>query len=198
MKIELDKNCWIAHHKNAISNLPSIMEYFPESLNLTQQKLRWYGKEIFLPRLTSWYGPVSYDYSGTKNPPKELSDDLISLIRIIEKKFFEEKKIFNSVLCNYYRDGKDSISWHSDDESILGPEENNILIASLSFGNSRRFVLRNRENRIDKKEFLLEHGDIFLMGGETQKYWEHSIPKTSKKVGPRLNLTFRSIKKELL
>ena len=96
---------------------------------------------------------------------------------------------FNSVLLNYYRDGKDSVSWHQDNEPELGPKP---IIASITFGATRTFKFRH----INDKETIdlpLTNGSLVIMKGDTQKYWEHSIPKTTKEIGPRINLTFRII-----
>ena len=97
---------------------------------------------------------------------------------------------FNGVLLNLYRDGRDSMEWHSDDEKELGKGS---VIASVSLGATRRFVFRRRDNNTIKQELNLAHGDLLIMRGETQQYWQHQVPKTAKKVGPRINLTFRLI-----
>ncbi len=97
---------------------------------------------------------------------------------------------FNGVLLNLYRDGRDSMGWHSDDEKELGKGS---VIASVSLGATRRFVFRRRDNNTIKQELNLAHGDLLIMRGETQQYWQHQVPKTAKKVGPRINLTFRLI-----
>ena len=98
---------------------------------------------------------------------------------------------FNSVLLNYYRDGKDSMGWHSDDEPELGK---NPVIASLSFGQKRVFHLRHRfDKEIPKVKLNLDHGSLLIMAGETQHFWQHQIPKTARKIEGRINLTFRWI-----
>jgi alkylated DNA repair dioxygenase AlkB len=98
---------------------------------------------------------------------------------------------FNSVLLNLYRDGRDGMGWHSDDEPELGREP---TIASLSFGATRRFLLRHRERRdLPTLELRPANGSLILMSGVTQRYWKHQVPKTARPTGPRLNLTFRSI-----
>ena len=109
---------------------------------------------------------------------------------MIREKIYKELNIdFNSVLVNYYRDGKDSMGWHSDDEKELGP---NPTIASISFGSERDLLFRNKIN----KEILpipQTHGCLILIDGKTQKNWQHAIKKTRKVIGPRINLTFRNI-----
>ena len=96
---------------------------------------------------------------------------------------------YNSVLANYYRDGNDSMGWHSDDESML---KKNSAIASLSLGQNRPLFFKHKNQAIS---FNIDqsHGSVIVMHGETQKYWKHSIKKSKKSMLPRLNLTFRTI-----
>jgi alkylated DNA repair dioxygenase AlkB len=96
---------------------------------------------------------------------------------------------FNSVLLNLYRNGRDSMGWHADDEPELGPAP---AIASVSLGALRRFRLRPRAGLVHAPLSLdLPHGSLLLMRGPTQQHWQHALPKTARPVGPRLNLTFR-------
>lgn len=95
---------------------------------------------------------------------------------------------FNSVLCNMYRDGSDSVAWHSDDEPELGATP---TIASLSLGATRLFKTRRKADRSDRRVWAVSSGDLLIMRGDCQREWEHSIPKTRQSCGPRINLTFR-------
>jgi alkylated DNA repair dioxygenase AlkB len=97
---------------------------------------------------------------------------------------------FNSVLLNRYRDGDDGMGWHSDNEPELGPAP---LIASLSLGAERRFALRRRDDHAKKAEVVLGHGDLLLMGGATQRHYQHALPKSTRPLAERINLTFRWI-----
>jgi len=94
------------------------------------------------------------------------------------------------VLLNRYRDGDDGMGWHSDNEPELGPAP---VIASLSLGAARRFLLRRRDDHAKKAEVLLDHGDLLVMGGQTQRHYQHSLPKSARPLAERLNLTFRWI-----
>ena len=101
------------------------------------------------------------------------------------------KSEFNSVLANHYRSGSDSMGWHSDDEKELGPEP---VIASISLGDERRFLLRHRRRKeLQTHEITLENGSLLLMRASSQHAWRHSIPKTRRAVAPRINLTYRHI-----
>ena len=94
---------------------------------------------------------------------------------------------FNAILVNYYRDGKDSNDWHSDDEKELGSYP---IIASISIGAERVFHLRHKVTK-QKIKIILPHGSLLLMGAGIQEYWQHKLSKTSLQVGPRINLTLR-------
>ena len=159
-------------------------------INWQQDKIRIFGKEVNLPRLTAWYGDSgkSYTYSGiTMNP------DLWSLNLLAIKERIEEtvQVNFNSVLANLYRNGQDYVSWHSDDEKELGK---NPTIASVSFGATRRFLLRHRSNKnLETVDLSLGHGSLLIMKGSTQHYWKHQVPKTAKVKTERINLTFRVV-----
>ncbi len=146
------------------------------------------------PRLTAWYADdlnMSYSYSGIKENVLPWIPELILIKNEIEKYTGHS---YNSVLLNYYRNGNDSVGFHADDEKELGL---NATIASLSLGDTRKFVLKqykaSKGNIINSKEvsFELTNGSILVMSGTTQHYWKHSIPKT-KYSQPRINLTFRS------
>jgi len=154
-----------------------------------QDKMKIYGKEVNLPRKTAWYGDRDkpYTFSGIHLEPEPWTPMLLQIKEKIED--IAEVK-FNSVLLNLYRDGNDGISWHTDAEPELG---NNPVIASVSFGGARRFMFRHKQNKDLKTEVQLTDGSFLMMAGTTQHFWQHQIPKTSKKVEPRINLTFRVI-----
>ncbi|WP_448570666.1 alpha-ketoglutarate-dependent dioxygenase AlkB family protein [Trichothermofontia sp.] len=152
-----------------------------------QESITLFGKRYQQPRLIAWYGDTgkTYRYSGLLLHPLPWTETLISLKTQVEALAAAP---FNSVLLNYYRDGQDSMGWHSDDEPELGV---NPVIASLSLGASRRFCLRHRSRSDAKVKLWLSHGSLLIMAGATQHYWQHAVPKTAKAIGPRLNLTFR-------
>ena len=97
---------------------------------------------------------------------------------------------FNSCLLNRYEDGNQGMAWHSDDEAELGPET---VIASVSFGATRKFAFRHRRTR-RKFEMLLHHGQLIVMSGQTQAHWQHALMKSTRVTQPRVNLTFRTIR----
>ena len=165
-----------------------LLKKFISELPWESMIIKMFGKDTKIPRLQCWIGDkgCEYRYSGKQLNRQIWSQDLI----MIRKKIYKELKIdFNSVLANYYRDGKDSMGWHSDDEKELGP---NPTIASISFGSERDLVFRNK---ITKETLAIPqtNGCLILIDGETQRNWQHSIKRTRKVIGPRINLTFRNI-----
>ncbi len=159
-------------------------------INWRQETAYLFDKWIPLPRLTAWYGDAgkSYTYSGIKMQPEPWTKSLLSIKSAVET---VTQVKFNSVLLNWYRDGSDSVGWHSDAEPVLG---RNPVIASVSFGASRRFSLKPKYHKSIKPIHLdLPHGSLLLMQGATQHHWVHQVPKTTKSVGTRVNLTFRVV-----
>ena len=166
---------------------------FSELLDLVpweQHIIRIRGREVASPRLSAWYGDpdAHYRYSGLSLEPRPWLPSILALKTRVEMVCAVP---FNSVLLNLYRDGSDSMGWHSDDEPELGERP---VIASLSLGATRRFRLRHRRRRdLDPVALDLESGSLLIMQGDTQRFWKHQIPKTKRTVGSRINLTFRSI-----
>ncbi|MBL1210487.1 alpha-ketoglutarate-dependent dioxygenase AlkB [Geminocystis sp. GBBB08] len=155
------------------------------------QPIKLFGKEILQPRLTAYFGEGQYHYSGIAMEAQIFPPILLELKAQIDKVSGVQ---FNAVLLNLYRDGNDNIGWHSDDESDLAEGS---VIASLSLGETRRFIFRRRDNHSCRIERKLSHGDLLIMRDQTQKFWQHQVPKTGKKIAPkiqpRINLTFRVI-----
>ncbi len=160
-----------------------------------QKKIPWqqpelyiHGRHVLTPRLCCWMGDPGavYRYSNTRFLPEPWSPPVLALKAAVESVAGTE---FNSVLLNYYRDGRDAMGWHSDDEPELGPQP---LIASVSLGGVRRFLLRPAAGGASSA-IALAHGSLLLMRGDTQKNYKHSLPRTAKPVDGRINLTFRKI-----
>lgn len=152
-----------------------------------QDSLNFGGKPVLVPRLQAWYGDRRYGYSGLKLAPLPWTPVLDGIRRKISQAAQLE---FNSVLVNYYRDGNDSVAWHSDDERELGPDPR---IASLSLGATRRFELKHRTRKQTRMSMPLENGSLLLMGSGLQRHWMHQLPKEAGITLPRINLTFRFI-----
>ena len=181
------------------------IEYHPSLFNsekanelfeLLKNEIPWqhdeitvYGKKHLQPRLTSLFGNDGkpYGYSNIIMQPNRWNPLLMFIKNEVETICNEN---FTTVLLNYYRDGKDSNGWHADNEKELG---RNPIIASVSFGAERVFQLKHNTTN-QRQNINLENGSLLIMKGATQHFWKHQIPKSSKEIGARINLTFRIIK----
>lgn len=160
-----------------------------DSIQWETHRIRLFGSEVDSPRLSSWVGDegAAYTYSGTRFQPRPWPLALAGIRSRLGEELHCE---FNSVLANRYRNGRDYMGWHSDNESALGQRP---VIASLSLGGTRRFVLRQRADPSQQLTLELPHGSLLVMRGDTQKNYKHALPRTAKPVGERINLTFRRI-----
>jgi alkylated DNA repair dioxygenase AlkB len=175
-KLKLDSNYW---SKEILSHA-----------KWRDDKIKIFGKEHTQPRLVAWFSDsdVLYTYSGIKLVGADWPPSILKLKEMIE---LESSAKFNSLLINYYRDGKDYMGWHSDDEEELGE---NPLIASLSFGATRDFKIRYKKDHKIQLSLELEDNHLLIMKGECQHFWHHCLPKRLRVNKERLNLTFRLIK----
>lgn len=159
-----------------------------EALHWEQRSLRIAQREIPQPRLAAWIADagVHYSYSGLSLRRQDWTHELLALRALVEARAGQR---FNGLLANLYRDGRDSVAWHADDEAELGPEP---VIASLSLGATRRFELRHEENR-ETVRVDLSAGSLVVMSGLSQARWRHRVPKQPRIDAARINLTFRAI-----
>jgi alkylated DNA repair dioxygenase AlkB len=155
-----------------------------------QEKTAW---GHFFPRLTAWYadGGLTYSYSGVTHQALPWTEALAEVRARVEQ---AAGAPVNSLLLNYYRDGSDSIGFHADDEPELGI---NPIVPSVSLGATRTFVLRPNAGG-ERLKFELTHGSLLVMAGTLQHHWKHALPRARGVVGPRINLTFRQIRRPLL
>lgn len=151
-------------------------------------RIRMFGRTIDSPRLSCWIGDpgTGYTYSRTRFEPHPWPAALVPMRMRLRETLGAS---FNSVLANRYRDGRDRMGWHSDDEPELGPQP---IIASLSLGATRRFALKPRGEG-ERLDLDLPHGSLLVMDGDTQTRYRHALPGTKRPVGERINLTFRRI-----
>lgn len=165
--------------------------YYNKLLHATKWKeadLTIYDKTHVIPRMVAWYEDKTNP--GANPNGHDWTPELLEIKKRVED---ETRFVFNSVLLNLYRNGKDGVGWHSDRTENFGKNQ---IIASVSFGETRPFRLRHKTRKdIEMLEIPLTHGTLLLMAGTTQTHWEHHIPKTGKDILPRINLTFRQVKR---
>lgn len=180
----------VDYHEDFFANPEASYEQLWQEIDWRQDTIAMYGKPVLIPRLNAWYGDpdAHYSYSGLQLTPLPWTPTLQTIKQQVEALTGEH---FNSVLANCYRDGNDSVAWHSDDEFELGKRP---LIASASFGATRRFVFKHRRNKsLPPVNLNLASGSLLIMRGDTQQQWHHSVPKQKGITAGRINLTFRQI-----
>lgn len=176
------------------SEAKNYFELLQNNINWKQEEVKFYGKTFPVPRKTAWYGyeGFNYSYSGITCFPEIWTKELLEIKKEIEK--FIPDEDFTSVLLNLYNNGNDKMGWHADDEKELGL---NPTIASVSLGETRRFDIKHKQNPELHYKFELTSGSLLIMRGALQHHWVHQIPAQKKVKDPRINLTFRTIKKSL-
>lgn len=168
-----------------------ILHYFEELYNTIAWKndeVIIFGKLIKTNRKVAWYATSNFEYTYSNISKKALpfTPALLRLKQIVEQKTGET---YNACLLNLYKNGSEGMGWHSDDEKTLEPLAS---IASLSFGADRKFSLKHKQNK-QTVSVILENGSLLEMKNETQLFWKHALPKTTKVLTPRINLTFRKM-----
>lgn len=159
-----------------------------EEIDWKNDEVLIFGKHIKTKRKVAWFGDQNYrySYSGTTKQALPWTNTLLEIKQTVEQ---ETGETFNSCLANLYHDGSEGMGWHRDNEKYL---VKNGSIASVSLGACRKFVFKHIKNST-KVSLELEHGSLLVMKSQTQDFWLHSVPKATKKVSPRINLTFRNI-----
>ena len=182
-----DGIAWLREDAIAKADAARLFEQLMALTSWRQEIATVMGRRVPIPRLTAWHGAAGYVYSGIRMPPAPWNAPLLEIKAVAEAC---AGQTFNSVLLNLYRDGRDSVSWHADNEPGLG---RNPVIASVSLGATRRFQMRHRTTN-DRLSLDLPSGSCLVMAGPTQHHWLHQVPKTGRPVGPRINLTFRAMR----
>lgn len=187
-RIELTDGAYLELDRSWLADPDALFATLQREVPFEARPIKLFGREVMQPRLVAWIGDASavYTYSGLRHEPQPWTPTLASLRVELEAR---TGLAFNSVLCNLYRDGRDSVGWHADNEPELGLDP---IVASLSLGASRRFQLRHRTSDC-KLALTMTHGSLLLMRGTTQRFYRHAVPKEPRLHEPRINLTFRRI-----
>ncbi len=186
----LPKDGVVHYYGRVISNEKAslLMEALLDGIDWKNDEVVIFGKRIITNRKVAWYGDkeFEYKYSNISKTALTWTNELLELKEIVETNTQEN---YNSCLLNLYHDGNEGMGWHSDDEKDL---KKDAAIASLSLGADRKFGFKHKQDK-QSMYLMLEHGSLLLMKGQVQSHWLHSLPKTSKVLKPRINLTFRTI-----
>lgn len=144
------------------------------------------------PRLTLFMAEagICYEYSGRDNVGKGWHPAVLEIKRKAEQALIEcglDATTFNCVQFNRYEGNRHTLGFHADNEPdlVVGAP-----IASISFGATRNFVIKDKENDDNRWVVPLADGSFMCMGGSMQQRYLHAVPAGGTG-GVRLNLTFR-------
>jgi alkylated DNA repair dioxygenase AlkB len=189
VRVDLDERCWLEYRPCWLGTRQAddLTATLAAELCWEQRSIVMFGRAVMQPRLIAWGGERAYRYSGQTLELRPLSATLSALRKRVAA---AAGASFNHVLVNRYRDGTDSMGFHADDEPELGRDP---VLASLSLGVTRRFVLAAKTGPKRRQTIELEHGSLLIMGGALQHHYRHAVPKQRRVTGERLNLTFRRL-----
>jgi alkylated DNA repair dioxygenase AlkB len=173
---------WLAPDRAA-----ALMQSLIDAYDWEQRPINVFGREVMQPRLIAWSGTLPYAYSGQVLEPRPFAEPLLELTAEVSRIAGVE---LNHVLLNRYRDGNDSMGMHSDDEPELGRDP---IIAAISLGAPRRFVMVHKKKKRDRFSLVLENGSLLVMGGTMQHKFRHGVPKQKSVTAQRINVTFRRL-----
>jgi alkylated DNA repair dioxygenase AlkB len=179
-----DGEAYLIDDTSGVFDWAEITACLAETMPWRVETARLFGRQMPVPRMTAWFGDADYTYSGIHHRAAAFPP---TVQRLRERAQKVSGAAYNAVLLNLYRNGADSVGWHSDHEAGLGERP---AIASLSLGATRRFQFRHRTTK-ETITLELEEGHWLVMAGQTQRCWLHQVPKTRAAVGRRVNLTFR-------
>lgn len=194
-KIDLspeNAECWLSEKFIPEAVAQSYLDSLMAEVSWRQDEIFMFGRWVKIPRLQNFMADpgISYTYSRLKMVADDWHPAVCQIKELIEK---HSGQHFNAALLNLYRDGNDSMGWHQDNEPELGTDP---IVASVSLGAERRFLLRHKKLKDNLKEINLSSGSLLWMGSGVQQSWEHSLPKTKRCQSPRINITFRQILSE--
>jgi alkylated DNA repair dioxygenase AlkB len=190
MRIPLALGAWLDHEPGWLgpTEADRLLAALRVELCWEQRPIVLFGRPVLQPRLVAWAGDVDYRYSGQTLEPRPVPSALARVLACVRERTGTP---FNHVLANRYRDGRDSIGFHADDERELGPDP---VVATVSLGATRRFVLKPRRKTAGAAMALeLRHGSLVVMGGACQRHYVHGVPRQPDIRDERISLTFRRI-----
>jgi alkylated DNA repair dioxygenase AlkB len=174
-RIQLDEESWVDHVPGWVSGSDALFEQILTERGWSQRRRQMYDQKVLEPRLTA---PWNVNSAEPLEPP--ILEEIRQVLSV------RYQRDFDSVGFNLYRDGRDSVAWHSD---RIRKEIDDPIVILVSVGEPRKFLMRPKEGG-RSRAFMLGRGDLLVTGGKSQRTWEHSIPKVAQ-AGPRISLAYR-------
>ena len=185
-RIELDDTAWVDHVPGWLSAPDDVMDLLVRTAPWQSGERPMYDRIVAIPRLTAWWRWHDGFPDGVPPVIETMRHALSGRYGVV----------FSSCGCNLYRDGSDSVAWHGDriSKEVVDPN-----VAIVSVGEPRKLLLRplggtgrtsTPDARRTSRRFDLGHGDLLVMGGSSQRTWQHSVPKVAA-AGPRMSITVR-------
>jgi alkylated DNA repair dioxygenase AlkB len=189
MRTPLALGAWLEHDPAWLPGheADAMLAALRDELRWEQREIVLFGRKVLQPRLIGWAGELGYRYSGQTLEPRPFTPAAATLLARVHERTHQE---FNHVLANRYRGGDDRMGLHADDEPELGDEP---VIAIVSLGAARRFVIRPRKATGPRRDLDLGHGSLLIMGGACQRHYVHGVPPQAGLRGERISLTFRHL-----
>ena len=175
-RCDLGDGSWVEHVPGWMRGADQLFDSLLSRLHWEHHEMPMYGQLVAQPRLSAWWALAD---ERVRQP------DVAALAEAVGRRY---GVAFESIGANLYRDGRDSVAWHAD-RHARAPEDPDVVIAILSLGSPRRFLLRPRAGGASVA-FTLAGGDLLVMGGACQRDWQHTVPKMAH-AGARMSITFR-------
>jgi alkylated DNA repair dioxygenase AlkB len=171
-RVALDATAWVDHAPGWLGGHEQVMDHLVRATAWSQPRREMYDRTVDVPRLVA-----ALPEAGPGHPI------LREVQRALEGRY---GVAFPNVSLGYYRDGRDSVAWHGD---YVAREMDEALVATVSLGEPRKFLLRPAGGG-RSLSFVLGWGDLLVMGGTSQRTWQHAVPKVAH-AGPRIAVMFR-------
>ncbi len=208
-RLLLDERSWVDHVPGWLAGSDELFAELASSGRWRQREVTMYERLVREPRLTAGWAvddanePVRSWTRHPRTPAAEAqrpaatedgradvaAESIPAALRQIAAALSDRYALaFDSIWVNLYRDGRDSVAWHGDRNARV---LTNPLVATVSLGARRRFLLRPKGSTEIGCRLEPGPGDLIVMGGACQHEWEHTVPKQAKASGPRIAITVR-------
>lgn len=166
---------WLDHAEGWLQGHDTLFTWLADEADWQLQQRRMYERTVAVPRLLAGCPPGGAAAAVLRRMSLALS--------------VHYGVALPSIRLAWYRDGADSVAMHAD---RIGSGRSETIVAIVSVGMPRRFVLRPRGGGRRGPTHHLGWGDLLVMGGRCQLDWLHGVPRAAN-AGPRISIMFREL-----